>query len=485
MLFFRFSCLILAVTVCSSASYAQVFDYLDKCWAKQVKALEGRYLSVSYEEENNRLYHSFEPWQFYTTKSSGTAIISGTYFSKVDTIVTQKGPRVTKLQWTPDALLILGPGDTTVQSVSKADHADGLLKSARLTPLPIIEYFHSHTAEIKADTSGAQAQYTLTIGKTSVTLSIHKIDHVARVISQLDHHDLYGDILSTYTYYKPTTIRSLYIPRGIKIEKVNGRIKEEVNITQRSMIDKPTPLIEKPSQFAWQSEDMEKPELKTEAFSKHIHFIDLRHTNSKVMVVEFADFLLVAEAPLTSENGELIIKEAKKIARKPIRYFTFNHHHPHYIGGVRAFIHTGAKIITIPEDTAYLNVIATGKRTLDPDELERHPKPVQTELFSDSTVITDGAYAMQIYKMGKKSEHAFDFLIYYFPEEQMLFQGELVWIDKDKPLVKAGPRQSGLYHFIKELGVPVKTIVQSWPLSEYNVKSTIAFDELERSINIQ
>jgi hypothetical protein len=72
-------------------------------------------------------------------------------------------------------------------------------------------------------------------------------------------------------------------------------------------------------------------------------------------------------------------------------------------------------------------------------------------------------------------EYAFDFLVYYLFSEE--FVDELVWIDKDK---LATARQ-GLYNFVKELHLNIDTIVQSWPLAKYNVRSSIPFSELERS----
>ena len=132
--------------------------------------------------------------------------------------------------------------------------------------------------------------------------------------------------------------------------------------------------------------------------------LELKHTDDKILIVEFTNFLLVAEAPLNSENGELIIEEARKIApMKPIRYFVFGHYHPHYLGGIRPFVQKGAKIITSKQNMEYVSFIVNAKHTINPDSLQIDPKPLVFEEIKDSLKISDGKTEMTIYFIGEKS----------------------------------------------------------------------------------
>ncbi|MFK7981909.1 MAG: hypothetical protein AB8G86_18155 [Saprospiraceae bacterium] len=91
--------------------------------------------------------------------------------------------------------------------------------------------------------------------------------------------------------------------------------------------------------------------LSIEKYSQNIHFINLNHCGTRSLMVEFSNFVLVAESPLNSKNGALLLKEVKKIAlNKPIKYFTFGHFYPHYMGGIRPFIHHEASIICTKAD---------------------------------------------------------------------------------------------------------------------------------------
>jgi glyoxylase-like metal-dependent hydrolase (beta-lactamase superfamily II) len=210
----------------------------------------------------------------------------------------------------------------------------------------------------------------------------------------------------------------------------------------------------------------------------------LKHTDDKAMVVEFKDFLLIAEAPGSTTNGELILREAKKIApSKPVRYFVAGHHHADYMGGLRAFVSEGSQIICNNANREYIKYIANAPHTLNPDELQLHPKPLVLDtLVGNSKVITDGKLEMKIYWIGIKSQHTSDFMMYYFPAEKMLFEDDLTWIRKDGYQVKANVRQAALYNAIKELKLDVKTIIQSSPANSPNVLSVIPFEELEKTL---
>jgi glyoxylase-like metal-dependent hydrolase (beta-lactamase superfamily II) len=196
-------------------------------------------------------------------------------------------------------------------------------------------------------------------------------------------------------------------------------------------------------------------------------------------------FLVVAEAPLESKNGELIIKEAKKIApHKPIKYFVFGHHHPQYLGGVRPFINNGTTILTHSSNTDYLKQVATFKHTIQPDALQMSNKPLLFEVVDEKRIIKDSNFEMQIIHIGWMSKHTDDYLVYYFPKYKLLFEDDLVWIKKEGGAKPAGERQKGLYDAIKKYGLDVETIIQSWPINYMEVKTEISFKELEESVQL-
>lgn len=390
------------------------------------------------------------------------------------------------VQKNSSGLLFMDHGSKELSVITKSMVLEQPIKIARYNPAHLIDLLYSQKISPSKESNETFAVYALTIHTTNVTVFIRKSDQLVSKVTTLHHDELFGDVLSTYLYKDYTTLLTLQYPKTITIDKINGKLKDEVLLSTEQVVTEIPVLLQKPLNHSVQEDLPVQTDVKTEKHSNNIHFIELKHTDDRVMVVEFKDFLLVAEAPLNSENGELIIQEVAKIApAKPINYFVFGHYHPHYLGGVRPFVHAGATILCTKEDQDYVRYIASAPHSLQPDKLHQEPKPVTFQEVKDSLTLTDGSFEMKIYFIGKQSQHTNDYLIYYFPSEKLLFEDDLVWIAKQGEIKKASGRQAGLYNAVKALGLDVETIVQSWPVADYGVKTVIPFSDLEKSMTIK
>ncbi len=463
---------------------AQSSSALENCWERQVKPLKDNYLTFSFSDKRNELEHSFKPWQESNYDSTGTVWLNADNFLKSDSLVVRGKKYNSKTQLNNSTMLLLDYGDKELFGVTESMYKNQVFKNIRYSPLNLINYFYQHKIYDNNESNTDFAIYKTIINKAIVQLYIRKSDNLLEKITVLSYDEFFGDVLSTFSYSDYSTIKRLSYPKAIKIEKINGKVKDEVKITDAvNILKEPPLLLVQPADYVLKKDVEITPEIKVEKYSPNIHFIELKHTDDRVMVVEFSNFLLVAEAPLNSKNGELVINEAKNIApNKPIRYFVFGHYHPHYLGGLRPFIHKGAKIICSKANQDYVTYLANAPHTLSPDNLQNQPKPLQIEEIKDSLTISDGKFEMQIYFIGSKSAHTNDYLIYYFPAEKLLFEGDLVWIAREGEIKKPSKRQTGLYNAIMELDLNIDTIVQSWPVADYGVKTVIPFDDLEKSM---
>ncbi len=458
-------------------------NHLLACWKNQVKPIGGKHLTLSYKEKFNELGHNFEPWQQTNYIGSGTIWSNATSFIKQDTLRRAKRVYYSSTVFNNTELLFLDYGDKALFPITKELFLDQMFKTVRYTPINILNYFLLQKITESSESDAEFSIYTTTINKTLVKLYIRKKDNLLQKVTALNDDDLFGDVLTTTRYSSFASIETLYYPQKIHIDKINGKVKDEILITSATLLKTAPVILDKPLSYDFKETIEIKPEIKVEKFNENIHFIELKHTDDRVMIVEFLDFLLVAEAPLNSKNGELIIAEAKKIApRKPIKYFVFGHYHPHYLGGIRPFVHKGAKILCSNITKEYITYIVNAPHTLNPDSLQLEPTSLNIEMIKDSLSISDGSFAMNIYFIGEKSEHTKDYLIYYFPEEKLLFQDDLIWIRKEGNLRKAGKRQAGLYNAIVALNIDVETIIQSWPVEDHGVKTVIPFKELKASV---
>jgi glyoxylase-like metal-dependent hydrolase (beta-lactamase superfamily II) len=234
-------------------------------------------------------------------------------------------------------------------------------------------------------------------------------------------------------------INSIYYPTSINIEKINGKLQDKVKVFNAQVINELPMTLEMPKGYQISDDILIQSKVSVKKYRPNLHFVELEHTRDRVLIVEFDNFLLVAEAPLNSENGETILQQAHKIApNKPIKYFVFGHYHPHYLGGIRPFVNSGAKIISTAMDKQYVEYLTNAPHTIKPDKLQLSKKQVEFEIVNKKLTIEDKDFSMEIYHIGNKSQHSDDYLIYYFPTEKLLFEDDLVMIGKDNKVRKAG-----------------------------------------------
>lgn len=476
-----------AVVLFAFTAYANATtDYLNESLKKMSALPPENYLRLSYHETLNELYHSAEPWKEMQYAGQGNVWFNSNDFSKEDSLINGNRKLHSKVQFRKDELLLLDYGHKEQKPVSKSMFAEQLIQTARYTPVPLLAWFAGqHTAPSK-ERNPQFAVYKNTLNGHGISISIRKADFLIEAISVLSSDDLHGDVLLVFKYSNYTSNAHLFLPKTIRAGKMNGRIHDEITVDTAILVKEKPMLLERPANHVLNEDVMPKPELRTEDYNTHIHFADLLHTGSKVMIVTFRDFVVVAESPLNSSNGALVIQEAERIAPgKPIRYFTFGHHHPDYIGGMRAFVHKGVTILSVPEDRDYLQYLAAAKHTLKPDSLQLHPQKIKLQELRDSAIITDGEYEMKLFVIGEKSGHTKDYTVYYFPKEKLLVEGDLVWIDKNAAPNKASKTQEGLYKAIVKLGLDVNTIIQTWGIQYDSFKSRISFEELKASVEMK
>lgn len=482
-------CLLIFTTF--SLESAENTDYLKECWNLQVKEIYSDYVDCFYTEIQNNLYHSPEPWQNYRQKSQGSLQInSQNNIFKLDSILRSKDTLVSKLQVSPTEFLFQDFGDTTFFKPSKQDLSEQELENVRFAPMSMINRFYQKGIKPGTKYDKDYAIYTDTINNKIVKLFIDKKNWILQKITILSHNDMIGDVETQLKYiaYQKIEPRKFYLPRTILIEKNNRKSFDTINITNLNIISKVKPLLTKPSDYKINEDVPETPDsIWVSKYNEYLTFIHFKKADSRIAVVEFSSYFAVIGAPLKPENGELIIQEVRKLnSTKPIKYFAFGHHHPHYMGGVRTFANIGAKVISLEQNSKYLNYLLNNPHSIKPDSLQISRNVPIITYIKDSVEIKDGNLEMKIYHIGKKSAHANDFLVFYFPNDKLLLQDELIWIKKDAPLAKASARQAGLYNSIKDLNLNVETILQTWPIgSRYNVKSEIQFKELEESVKLK
>ncbi len=142
-------------------------------------------------------------------------------------------------------------------------------------------------------------------------------------------------------------------------------------------------------------------------------------------VVEFAEFLLLFEAPLNDARSAATMAWARATRPgKPIRYVVNTHTHFDHAGGLRAFVAEGATIVTHEMNRSYYEAVWQRPHTLVPDLLAKRPRAPVWETFADRKVLSDGTRSLELHKLVGNGHHPY-IAVGYLPRERLLLYGDM------------------------------------------------------------
>jgi len=178
------------------------------------------------------------------------------------------------------------------------------------------------------------------------------------------------------------------------------------------------------------------------------------------VALEFADHLVVVEAPLNEERSNAVIAEVKKLAPgKPIRYLINTHHHFDHSGGLRAYVAEGATVITHEINKPFYERTLGAPRTINPDRLAREKRALRLSPVGAKRVMMDESRTIELHHL-KDSPHDKGLIVVYLPKEKMLIEVDAytpLAVDDPPPTVPP-PAAVNLYENIERLKLDVDRI---------------------------
>ena len=179
------------------------------------------------------------------------------------------------------------------------------------------------------------------------------------------------------------------------------------------------------------------------------------------VAIEFLDHVAVIEAPLNEERSLAVIGEVNRlIPDKPIRFIVNTHHHWDHLGGLRAYVHEGATVITHEGNHPYYQEVLRARPwMLQPDRFSLYPPEEWSEGYIFETarekyVLGDGTRTVELYNV-QGLAHSAGMLIAYIPREKIVVQADLYNPQASAP--NASSRT--FYGHLQRLELDVTTIV--------------------------
>lgn len=147
--------------------------------------------------------------------------------------------------------------------------------------------------------------------------------------------------------------------------------------------------------------------------------------NHRSIVFEFADHLVLFEAPLSEARTKAVIDTARTLRpEKPLTHVIVSHHHFDHSGGLRMAVAEGLTVITYRGNVDLFNELVARKHSLVPDALERNPKALKIEPVDDKLVLKDPAMEVQLYHLEKNPREGTN-LFAYVPRDRVIVQADM------------------------------------------------------------
>lgn len=178
------------------------------------------------------------------------------------------------------------------------------------------------------------------------------------------------------------------------------------------------------------------------------------------VIVEFNDYIAVAEAPLSEERSLAVMAEAKKLVpNKPVRYVLTTHHHFDHVGGLRTYVAEGVTVVTNQVNVPYFEKTLTAPATVAPDMQAKNPKPPKLQGVTDKYVITDGTQTIEVYPTAGDT-HTKEYMFIYLPGPKILVEGDAFSPGPPNapPPATPAPNAVTLYDDIQRLKLNIATI---------------------------
>jgi hypothetical protein len=289
------------------------------------------------------------------------------------------------------------------------------------------------------------------LGKYKMNVTITD-QNLVELVDTWFPNPVYGDMDYEMRYTDYKDFGGVKFPMRFHVHQGDPRLNPAHNYYDFAMKDvKPNaPVMTMPVPDAVRTATVAPPRVESQKLADGVWFLGGGSHNS--MLVEFKDWVVVADAPNNEARSLAVMAEVNKLVPgKQIRYVINTHHHMDHAGGLRTYLSQGTTIVTHESNKQYyLDILFyPAPRTLQPDRfflynpmywVSRRPAPIQTVSGEPRSTaawgVSDANHGLQVYKVEdfsyelgdgsfRQGSHSEDMLMVFLPKEKILFNADL------------------------------------------------------------
>ena len=400
------------------------------------------------------------------------------YFSS--TITNQKNAKEekTEIRYINDKEYIFNGLKNEYIKTSASDNLDNLIKTYCLHPLILLKYIDQHRDEIDLESKKFNDHFLVTIKFPNSDVWVLKTTLEYQCISfkHVKFDFLYGDTFEEIIWGNYSKTDYGYFPSTVSI---NNKGYEEYRILQEiGPIDRTKKNHDLKNDLGKNKEIVEKsPIISVDSINlykiaENLYEVQLKETNSRLMLAEFENSLFLLGGCSNSLNGDLIINYIQqKFLNKHVKYASFSQGRTPFIGISRSLVANKTTILTTKDNSGFIRKISKSPFLIRPDNQENlHNIPKIIEVVNNWE-LADENNKIIIYSI--ESNQTDKYLIYYFPKQKIIFAGDLLWQIEEKNILLSDKKNTFFNEVIQRLKLDVETFYVSSPITNFNFKSLI------------
>ena len=288
---------------------------------------------------------------------------------------------------------------------------------------------------------------------TLLTLYLDAKTHLPGKLETWNDTAVLGDTLNEQVFSDYRTVTGVKAPFRLTVRNA-GQVTQEMTYSTLELDASPDPAaFDLPANVLDLPPAATAPMVAT-SLAPGVHHIGGGTHNS--LAVEFADHVIVVDAPLSSERSKAVLAKVRELVPgKPVRSVVNTHYHFDHSGGLREYVSEGISVVTHESNANFVKGLVGRDRAIRPDRLSARPAAAKVQTVTDKLVVSDGSQTLELHML--PTSHSHGMLVAYLPKHKLLFNADMFGPPLVGPLPSANDFAVELRDGIRKRNLQVET----------------------------